>query len=77
MTKYEEMSGFRFWIFNMMPLKNRSVCGCVSKLGTTVCACLKPPIAKFAKDTNLTVPSRESIQTNETFLKSFRYDRGF
>ena len=26
MTKDEEMSGVRFWIFNTMPLKNRSVC---------------------------------------------------
>ena len=26
MTKDKEMSGVRFWIFDTMPLKNRSVC---------------------------------------------------
>ena len=48
MTKDEEMSVVRFWIFNTVPLKNRSVC--VHRSTTTIEVCYRQDSFIFAME---------------------------
>ena len=75
MTKGEEMSGVRFWIFNTMPLKNRSVCIGLKFGPLLIMSANVNPIHIVTSKMRFTNNRLTSLQADKTLLGSIRLCR--